>query len=690
MTMRERKLAVLARAAIPRSLAIVVALNLVCCARAFANETVQACGSYLNNVFAARSVPGIGAFGRCPAPSYVVGGLGLSTTGSSRRNQSSEWRATAPPGLELVGATANQIASAGVNAGQIGGGFFWAGGSVPTTDTTPNTVGMVFPTPSSYFGMHLICLASSCTQSAALSVEGFDLYAQETIPPTLVAPTGLWQANGWVRGSWPVFAWGDSASGLCSLSASLNGAVISAITSVRDVSTWHQCAAPPISQTVTTAQYGQGPVPLTLSALDAAGVPASITKTVYVDNSTPTLTLSGPVDAPSTAGTQYVTASAGGSPSGIAAIVCSVDGGAAQSFAGPTAQLPVDGIGPHNVSCYAANNAVDPAGAHGTSPTSSWSLKIGQPTELGVAFDRLVGLRCHRAVVPVKVPGHWITVRRGGERVKVRTHAHTKLERVMRCHPKTVLRRTFVVVRLRRHGHIVKVTRTKWVRVVVPPHWVANRSRTVAFGHSTTVDGWLGTSNGTALAGQLVHVLAAPNNGTSAFREVATATTTATGAWHAKLTPGPSRLIEAVFGGSPTTEASSSAQVKVLVPAEVLITIKPRIVPWGSTIRISGRVLGGYVPASSKLLRLNVGIGRIGHIQGLPNIQPDGRFVIIWKFDAGRGVLHPWFSVATLPEAAYPYTPGTSPQVTITLGNPTPRPVAKHKRHRRRPTRRRT
>ena len=60
---------------------------------------------------------------------------------------------------------------------------------------------------------------------------------------------------------------------------------------------------------------------------------------------------------------------------------------------------------------------------------------------------------------------------------------------------------------------------------------------------------------------------------------------------------------------------------------------------------------GGYVPAGSNLLRLNVGIGKIGQIVGSPHVRPDGRFVIIWRFDAGEGVIHPWFSVGTLSEA---------------------------------------
>jgi hypothetical protein len=100
---------------------------------------------------------------------------------------------------------------------------------------------------------------------------------------------------------------------------------------------------------------------------------------------------------------------------------------------------------------------------------------------------------------------------------------------------------------------------------------------------------------------------------------------------------------------------------------------------------VTGQVLGGYVPTNSSLLRLNVGVGRIGQIEGLPDIRPDGRFLIVWKFVAGRGVIHPWFSVGTLAEAAFPYAPGTSKHMVVTLGERTPAPAAHHrkaKRHR--------
>ena len=670
-----------------RALALAVAALglLIYCSSSLGDETVQVCGSYANNVFSSSSVPGIAATGRCPAPSYNGGGFSLFPSGTTTRGQTGRWQTTTPPGLELVGATANQLVSAGVNdGGDFGGGFYWAGGGTGANDQTQGTLGMVFPSPSSYFGMQLVCGKASCTQPATLAVQTFSLYVRETSGPGFSAPTGLWQTSGWIRGTWPFVASGDSPSGLCSLSASLNGQLINTTTSAQDVSSWHQCAAPAISQPVDTTRYGQGAVPLTLSASDAAGVPASISKTVYIDDSIPTISLSGPVDAPSTAGTQYVSATAGGSPSGIADIVCSIDGGPAQTYSGASAQVPVSGIGPHSVSCYAQDNAVDPSGAHGTSTTATWSLKIGQPTVVGIAFDKLVGLRCHRARVRVKIPGRWVTVRRHGKRVKVKTRARTKVERVMRCHPRTVRRRTVVFVRLRRHGHVVKVKRIKIVRVVVPPRVIARTSRAVAFGRGTTVNGYLGTASGIAIAGHAVSVLTAPDNGGNQFSQAAVVTTAANGTWTAKLPPGPSRIVEAVYDGDPTTESASSGQVRVIVPAKVkLISVSPHRVAWGGTVRITGQLLGGYLPPGGALVRLRIGQGRSYQTYGVQeHVTGNGRFTTIYSFGAGYAGIYKsyWFQIATLPIGDYAYAPAASGRRSVLVGGH-PRPPAAGRRH---------
>jgi hypothetical protein len=152
---------------------------LVCCSSSFADETVQVCGSYANNVFSSSSAPGITATGRCPTPSYNGGGFGLFNSGTTTRGQNGRWQTTAPAGLELVGATANQLQSNGINDGQdYGGGFYWAGGGAG--NQTPSTLGMVFSAPSSYFGVQLVCGKGTCKAPALLAVGAFSLYVRET------------------------------------------------------------------------------------------------------------------------------------------------------------------------------------------------------------------------------------------------------------------------------------------------------------------------------------------------------------------------------------------------------------------------------------------------------------------------------------------------------------------------------
>ena len=234
---------------------------------------------------------------------------------------------------------------------------------------------------------------------------------------------------------------------------------------------------------------------------------------------------------------------------------------------------------------------------------------------------------------------------------------------------------------VKRDGKPVKITKVR--RVALLPHTVQKATRRVGHGKATTVSGFLEVANGTALSGRQVQILSAPDNGLGQFTPMASVATGANGTWTAKVPAGPSRLIEAVYAGDTTTEPATSALVKLIVPARVRIKITPRIIPWGSVLRITGRVLGGYVPTNSNLLRLNVGIGRIGHLEGLPEIQPNGRFVIVWRFNAGHGVLHPWFSVGTLSESAFPYAPGSSKRVIVTLGEHTPAAAAPPRRHHR-------
>jgi hypothetical protein len=362
-----------------------------------------------------------------------------------------------------------------------------------------------------------------------------------------------------------------------------------------------------------------------------------------VDNSQPTVTLSGPTDAASTAGTQYVTATAAAGPSGVAGMGCSVDNGPDVWFAGSVARVPVSGVGQHTVNCVAENNAVDGNGVHGYSAPQSLSMKIGVPTVTAIGFSKIVNrLRCHRT--------------RG----------------VTRCHARTALRHRTIWVMVRRHGKRVRVKRHETVRVVVLPHVLHQARRRVGHGRVTTINGWLGTYKGLALGGQRVRILAAADDGRDRFGPVTTATTAPNGSWSAKLPPGPSRLVEARYGGGVGVQSSVSGLVHEIVPAKVeLLSVAPRAVAWGGTIRLVGQLKGGHLPAGGALVRLRIGLGSSFTTYGVhEHVEGRGRFSTSYTFGVGDPNVHRsyWFQIASLPMGDYPYAPASSRRVPMLVG----------------------
>ncbi len=90
-----------------------------------------------------------------------------------------------------------------------------------------------------------------------------------------------------------------------------------------------------------------------------------------------------------------MTATAGGSPSGIAEIKCAVDHGGTRAYSGSRARVAVSGVGSHAVVCIAENKAVNPAGNHAVSQSVTWNLTIRRPTAMTAVFAHAAS---HRTV----------------------------------------------------------------------------------------------------------------------------------------------------------------------------------------------------------------------------------------------------------------------------------------------------
>ena len=426
--------------------------------------------------------------------------------------------------------------------------------------------------------------------------------------------------------------------------------------------------------TIDTTQYPNGAVPLTLSAGDAAS-PANVaapSETVHVDNQPVSLSLSGPTDAASTKGTQYISVAASAGPSGVG-IACSLDGSAYQWHQGASEQVAVSGLGTHQLACYAQNSAIDPSGNPARSSLERWTLRIGEPTLMGIAFTRVVDpLRCHVVPQRIALPGHFVTIYRHHHAIHVHKRAGYKVVKVIRCHERRVRRRITVPQVVLRNGKHVQTQRPKTVWVAVPPHVVGSTTRRVRHGRGTTVDGWLGTLGGTALGGEPVRVLTAPDNGQERFRLATIVRTAADGSWRAQLRPGPSRLVEAVYDGGAITESAVSSQVHLVVPARVkLISISPRRVPWGGTVRIVGQLVGGYLPPGGALVRLRIGFGAAYTTYGVQeHVTGEGRFTATYTFGLGEPGSYRtyWFQIASLPMGDYPWAPASSGKLSVVVG----------------------
>jgi hypothetical protein len=298
-------------------------------------------------------------------------------------------------------------------------------------------------------------------------------------------------------------------------------------------------------------------------------------------------------------------------------------------------------------------------------------LRLGSSS--AVSFHKIVNPAQPRLVRQrVRVGWHWAKKRRHGHVVRVKRGGHFKTIKVW----KVVLHCTSKRVKIARH-------RWRIHRTCTLPKLHLKRVQRVRFGHKVTIHGLLQTAQGIPLAGVPVRILTAPNNGFDQFTQAAVVTTDGVGGWSATLPSGPSRKIEAIYDGAPTI-LPAGATARIVVTAKVKLTsITPNRLPWGQTVRISGRVLGGYIPAGSKLLRLDIGVVGLSKIQGIPNIALDGRFSINYTFNPGSGVVRFWFQVSTLREAGYPFSPGRSRRMNVTVGVPTPAAVAHHhRRHR--------
>ena len=533
---------------------------------------------------------------------------------------------------------------------------------------------------SSSFTIDLTCTQASCSDRGQLVEPSPSLVVAETQQPALSAADGSVGSNlGWVRGSWPLSLSSDAPSGLCSISAQINGLGVGATSSSQNGAAWKQCSSTALAANIDTTKFPNGPDAFSADATSAADNTASLTRALDIDNSTPNVSLSGPADVPAGSGPAQLTATATAGPSGVGEIDCSVDG-ASKSFPesdqpSATATLTFSGLGAHSASCEADNTAQATDGSHAWSPVATGDLSVRMPTAALASFSKLVDKKvCHAVVRKVMVPAGWHEIHWHGHKVRARLPAHKVRRRVRQCRARLAKRQIVVFQTVRRHGHRIHIKRHRIIEVPIQPHTITKGIRTVRFGRTATLRGTLEGTDGQALASQTVTVLGLPRNTHSDFKPLVTTTTNADGAWQATIPRGPGRILEATYGGGPTTEPATSDQVRTIVHARVKLSrITPRRVPWAGRITLRGKLPGGRIPHRGVNVRLVYGLGHHSTTYAVRQhvgARKRDDFRAHFHFGAGPAHAHArfFFEVCTLPSPGYPFAVGCSAKRYVRVG----------------------
>lgn len=181
----------------------------------------------------------------------------------------------------------------------------------------------------------------------------------------------------------------------------------------------------------------------------------------------------------------------------------------------------------------------------------------------------------------------------------------------------------------------------------------------VRYGRPVRLVGRLTTPDKNPVADSEVIVYSQARRDGAPQRLLATLKTSRKGGFSFRVPKGVSRTIRVRYGGTANVR-SATRDVALLVRARSTIKRSRRSFVNGETLRLSGRLRGGHIPAEGKLVELQVMLR--GRYRTFATTRADrrGRWSYGYRFDGTRGRQTYRFRARVPREATYPYETGTS------------------------------
>ncbi len=575
--------------------------------------------------------------------------------------------------------------------------WLWCGDRPSCPAGSPEPV--LVPAAAQTVGLLMFCDAVECSRE---SVHGIDLsgVTLSLDDPTLpaVAVTGGSITDGWRSGTANVAYDAADNTGIASLEFRLNGAS----TVVERACDVHQPAPCPNgggTVAIDTRGAREGRLPLTVVATDAAGNRAETTRDVLVDNTAPEpprgLSVAGGGDWRATnrfsvawrnapqddvspiAAAEYELCRAGVAPGDPSCVRGN------QSAAGieELEAIAVPGAGEWTLRVWLRDAAGNQSSDRAVAPVA---LRLddqgpvlaverhGAPRRLSVAVadqgsgvaSGAIELRRRGAVVwqalPTQVTAEGLTADLAGASLAGGIYAIRARARDRSGNEATT--GTFAdgspaEIALPEEGELPERSRGRLS--------IGEATRETAYGRPVRVTGRLTSGGGIALAHASIEVLERRRTRGSAFERVAAVTTSSTGQFTVVLPKGPSRRIALRFAGTPTVHPAA-AEVDVVVRAKSSIGVDRREARNGERVTFRGRVPGGLLPATGKLVALQARTTTGWRTFALTRAnRRTGRWSVRYRFRSTRGLARYRLRARVPAEAGYPFASGTSRSVHV-------------------------
>jgi hypothetical protein len=194
---------------------------------------------------------------------------------------------------------------------------------------------------------------------------------------------------------------------------------------------------------------------------------------------------------------------------------------------------------------------------------------------------------------------------------------------------------------------------------------------TVPFGAPALLSGRLTSAAGAGLAGRRIKVVSRPSHGALVPRTVEEVSTGKRGRFLLRLRAGTSRRISVSFRGDAALAPASHRPLELRVRSGVTLAAAPAALRTSQAVRLSGRVRarGAPIPRRGKLVAiqyLEEATGRWRPVL-VSRTDHDGRFHTRYRFRYVTGVARIRLRATALAEERWPYAPGSSVPVTVTV-----------------------